>query len=44
LANFPHYDTGLQIYLPPEAVNMLAQLSAFNVQQAQAGIVALFND
>jgi len=44
LANFPHYDTGLQIYLLPEAVNMLAQLSAWNVQQVQGDIAALFKD
>jgi hypothetical protein len=43
LANFPHYDTGLQIYLAPEAVNMLAQLSAWNVQQADSAIAGLFN-
>lgn len=35
LANFPHYDTGLQIELDAEAVNMLAQLSAWNAQQLQ---------
>ena len=42
LANFPYYDTGEQIYLYPEGVNMLAQLSAWNVQQAQSEIQALF--
>jgi hypothetical protein len=43
LANFPHYFTGEQIFLYPEAVNMLAQLSAWNVQQAQTQIQALFS-
>lgn len=33
LWNFPNYHTGAQIYLGVEAVNMLAQLSAWNVQQ-----------
>lgn len=33
LKNFPLYNTGGQIDLSPEAVNMLAQLSAWNVQQ-----------
>ena len=33
LWNFPNYVTGEQIYLGVEAVNMLAQLSAWNVQQ-----------
>jgi len=33
LANFPWYATGSQIHLDREAVNMLAQLSAWNVQQ-----------
>jgi len=33
LWNFPNYFTGEQIYLGVEAVNMLAQLSAWNVQQ-----------
>jgi Patatin-like phospholipase len=42
LANFPYYSTGEQIYLDPEAVTMLAQLSAWNVQQAQSQIEALF--
>jgi hypothetical protein len=32
LWNFPNYDTGEQVYLGIEAVNMLAQLSAWNVQ------------
>ncbi|MGA7409148.1 MAG: hypothetical protein WBW33_01615, partial [Bryobacteraceae bacterium] len=41
LANFPNYYTVEQIYLPPEAVNMLAQLSAWNVQQIEAQIAAL---
>ena len=43
LANFPNYYTVDQIYLPPEAVNMLAQLSAWNVQQIQSQIGALFS-
>ncbi len=42
LANFPNYFTGEQLYLEPEAVNMLAQLSAWNVQQLQAEILSLF--
>ena len=42
LANFPYYDTGEQIYLPPEAVNMLGQLSAWNVEQLVTQIQALF--
>lgn len=33
LWNFPNYFTGEQVYLCVEAVNMLAQLSAWNVQQ-----------
>jgi hypothetical protein len=33
LANFPHYNTFTQLWLGPESVNMLAQLSAWNVQQ-----------
>jgi hypothetical protein len=41
LANFPNYFTGEQIYLAPEAVNMLAQLSAWNVQQLQSQILSL---
>ena len=40
LWNFPNYDTGAQIYLGVEAVNMLAQLSAWNVQQLSATIEA----
>ena len=43
LANFPYYDTGLQIYLYPEAVYMLAQLSAWNVEQLQNEISNLFS-
>lgn len=39
LWNFPNYFTGEQIYLGVEAVNMLAQLSAWNVQQ-MAGTIA----
>jgi Lysophospholipase catalytic domain len=41
LANFPNYFTGAQLYLDQEAVNMLAQLSAWNVQQLQAQILGL---
>jgi hypothetical protein len=41
LASFPHYNTVKQIYLAPEAVNMLAQLSAWNVQQVQPQIASL---
>ena len=41
LASFPHYNTVKQIYLAPEAVNMLAQLSAWNVQQVQQQIASL---
>jgi hypothetical protein len=43
LANFPNYYTVDQIYLPPEAVNMLAQLSAWNVQQIQSQLAALLS-
>jgi hypothetical protein len=43
LANFPNYYTVEQIYLPPEAVNMLAQLSAWNVQQIQSQIDAFLS-
>ncbi len=43
LANFPNYYTVEQIYLPPEAVNMLAQLSAWNVEEIQAQIGALLS-
>jgi hypothetical protein len=39
LWNFPNYFTGEQLYLCVEAVNMLAQLSAWNVQQL-SGIIA----
>jgi hypothetical protein len=38
LWNFPNYDTGEQVYLGVEAVNMLAQLSAWNVQQISGTI------
>ena len=41
LMNFPNYDTGTQLYLGAEAVNMLAQLSAWNVQQLAPTIVKL---
>jgi hypothetical protein len=40
LWNFPNYFTGEQIYLGVEAVNMLAQLSAWNVQQLSGKIAA----
>ena len=33
VANFPYYSTGAQIHIDKEGVNMLAQLSAWNVQQ-----------
>jgi hypothetical protein len=38
LWNFPNYWTGAQVYLGVEAVNMLAQLSAWNVQQISGTI------
>jgi len=41
LANFPNYFTGEQIALAPEAVNMLAQFSAWNVQQMQSEILTM---
>jgi hypothetical protein len=41
LASFPHYNTVKQIYLAAEAVNMLAQLSAWNVQQVRQQIASL---
>jgi hypothetical protein len=41
LWNFPNYYTGAQVYLGVEAVNMLAQLSAWNVQQLGATIAEL---
>jgi len=41
LANFPNYFTGEQVYLDQEAVNMLAQLSAWNVQQLESEILGL---
>jgi hypothetical protein len=41
LWNFPGYFTGEQIYLGVEAVNMLAQLSAWNVQQLQQEIYTM---
>jgi hypothetical protein len=41
LANFPNYDTVKQLWLGPESVNMLAQLSAWNVQQLAATIVKM---
>jgi hypothetical protein len=40
LWNFPNYFTGEQLYLGVEAVNMLAQLSAWNVQQLSGTIAA----
>ena len=40
LWNFPNYDTGEQVYLGVEAVNMLAQLSAWNVQTISGTIAA----
>lgn len=41
LANFPWYFTGRQIHLDPEAVNMLAQLSAWNLEQLRPSLTAL---
>jgi len=41
LANFPNYNTVTQLCLGPESVNMLAQLSAWNVQQLAATIVKM---
>lgn len=41
LWNFPNYFTGEQVYLGIEAVNMLAQLSAWNVQQLSGAIAEL---
>ena len=41
LWNFPNYSTVDQIYLCVEAVNMVAQLSAWNVQQLSGAIAAL---
>ena len=41
LANFPWYSTGKQIHLDKEAVNMLAQLSAWNVEQLKDQIAEL---
>ena len=41
LWNFPNYLTGEQVYLGVEAVNMLAQLSAWNVQQLSGSIEQL---
>jgi hypothetical protein len=43
LMNFPNYDTFSQVYLGPEPVNMLAQLSAWNVQQLAPAIVKLLD-
>lgn len=41
LANFPSYTTAGQIHLSKEGVNMLAQLSAWNVQQIAPEIADL---
>jgi hypothetical protein len=41
LARFPHYDTGLQIGIGAEPVNMLAQLSAWNVRELKDAIAQL---
>jgi hypothetical protein len=41
LANFPNYNTVTQLWLGPESVNMLAQLSAWNVQQLTSTIVKM---
>jgi hypothetical protein len=35
LWNFPHYETLAQLHLSPQQVNMLAQLSWWNVTAAQ---------
>lgn len=43
LANFPVFNTETQIYLVPEAVNMLAQLSAWNVNQVSSQILGMLN-
>jgi hypothetical protein len=43
LWNFPNYFTGEQVYLDVEAVNMLAQLSAWNVQQLSGTITSLLS-
>ncbi len=43
LWNFPNYFTGEQVYLSVEAVNMLAQLSAWNVQQLSGTIASWLN-
>ena len=43
LANFPLYGTVSQLWLGAEGVNMLAQLSAWNVQQLQAQIDQLLS-
>ena len=43
LWNFPSYNTFEQFYLDAEAVNMLAQLSAWNVQQISGQIAALMS-
>ena len=40
-ANFPWYFTGSQIHVDKEGVNMLAQLSAWNVRQLSAEICKL---
>ncbi len=41
LENFPLYTTGPQIHIDKEGVNMLAQLSAWNVRQLRDEITAL---
>lgn len=43
LANFPNFSTASQLQLDAEAVNMLAQLSAWNVGQLQQQIGALLS-
>ncbi|ABC21286.1 hypothetical protein F11_02470 [Rhodospirillum rubrum F11] len=43
LANFPNYSTASQLSLDAEAVNMLAQLSAWTVGQLSNEIAALMN-
>lgn len=43
LAHFPLFHTGSQIYLHPEAVNLMAQLTAWNVLQYADDIVEMLD-
>ena len=43
LENFPYYATGAQIYIDKEGVNLLAQLSAWNVEQLAGEIYNLID-